>query len=254
MVAVLTAWARLLKIEGCRLGIRITDGQLSAFDAYLRALLESNRRVNLTSITDPQQVAITHFLDSLTCLLAAPFPPAAAVVDVGSGAGLPGIPLAIARPDLRVTLIESTGKKCHFLERVVGLLRLRNMGVMCARAEAVGHDPAHRESYDVVVARALAEAAVAAELCLPLAKVGGAVTLMKGPRAAEEIERAGAAISILGGEVEAVRRFTIKAPGESVSRTIVVVRKNQPTPDGYPRAPGRPGKRPLGIDTRRCEG
>lgn len=250
----MTAWARPLQMEGRRLGIRITDGQLRAFDAYLRALLESNRRVNLTSITDPQQVATTHFLDSLTCLLAAPFPHAAAVADVGSGAGLPGIPLAIARPDLRVTLIESTGKKCRFLERVVGILGLGKAGVACARAEAVGHDPEHRESYDVVVARALAEAAVAAELCLPLAKVGGAVMLMKGPHAAEEIDRAGAAISILGGEVEAARRFTINAPGEALSRTIIVVRKNRPTPDAYPRAPGRPGKRPLGIDTRRREG
>lgn len=251
---IVTDWQQVLRTQSAELGVELTDPQLGAFERYLGLLLEWNRRINLTSITDPARVAVLHFLDSLTCLAASAFPARSRVADVGSGAGLPGIPIAIARPDLRVTLIESVSKKCRFLEAAISTAGLRNAAVSCARAEAAGHDAGLRESFDVVVTRAVADLAVAAELCLPLARLGGAAVMMKGPGARDEIARGAAAVKILGGELELARDFTLQAPDERVSRTIIWLRKRAPTPERYPRAPGRPAKRPLGIDTPRSQG
>jgi len=247
-------WRERLRAAASRLGIELSDGQARAFELYLEALLDWNQRVNLTSITDPDQVAALHFLDSLSCLAAAPFVSGARVADVGSGAGLPGIPLAITRPDLRVALLESVAKKCRFLEHAAGLLSLGSVSVACTRAEHAGRDPTMRETFDIVVSRAVAELAVVAELCLPLVKVGGLGLFMKGPRAEEEVARAGEALSILGGKGEFARELTFPAQGESVRRVIIGVRKLKPTPQRYPRAAGRPARRPLGIDRRKNGG
>ena len=246
-------WRGWLQAESSRIGIRLADPQLDHFARYLGELLEWNRRANLTSITDPDEIAALHFLDSLTCLAALDFPTDARLADVGTGAGLPGIALAIARPDLRVTLIESTQKKCRFLEHVIHLLPLPNAVIQCGRAETAGRDPGLRESFDIVAIRAVARLAVAAELCLPLTRIGGAALVMKGPRAGEEVLEASPAIAILGGRIESTRNFLIPAPTGTAARTIIVLRKQTQTSPKHPRAPGKPAKRPLGIDrpTRR---
>jgi len=235
-------------VESSLIGVPLIDLQLDGFSRYLDELLERNRRVNLTSITAPDEVAALHFLDSLTCLAALDFPADARVADVGAGAGLPGIALAIARPDVRVVLIESIHKKARFLEHVVRRLPLPNVVVYCGRAETAGRNPLLRESFHVVVIRAVARLAVAAELCLPLARIGGAALVMKGPRGAEEAAEASSAIAILGGRMESTRDLLLPAPSGPVARTIIVLRKHAQTPPKYPRAPGKPAKRPLGID------
>jgi len=242
------SWQRQLLASSRALGIELTAAHIDAFAAYLDLLLDWNRRVNLTSITDPAEVAALHFLDSLTCLTVAPLRWNIRLLDVGSGAGVPGIPLAIVRPDLEVTLLESVRKKCRFVEAAVALLGLRWVSVDCRRAEEAGQDPARREAFDIAVTRAVAHAAVAAELCLPLVRIGGLAMVMKGPCAEQEVAEARMAIATLGGSVEFMRALTLPTPGGEVGRTIVGVRKIKQTPAQYPRRPGVPARRPLGID------
>lgn len=241
-------WRDALAAGSAAIGVPLTDAQLHSFGLYLDTLLDWNQRINLTAITDPNEVAALHFLDSLTCLPAFSFDANACVLDVGSGAGFPGIPLAIARPDLKVTLLESVRKKRRFLEHVVASLDLPSVSVKCARAETAGRDPTMRDAFDVAVTRALAELSTAAELCLPLVKVGGIALVMKGPKADDEISRADDAIAILGGMLEFTRDFDLPTPSGSAQRVIIGLRKAGATPDKYPRAPGIPAKRPISID------
>jgi len=247
-------WRQQLLDSSRSFGIELSAAQLDAFATYLSTLLEWNRRINLTSITDPAEIAALHLLDSLTCLFAYRPDANACVIDVGSGAGLPGIPVAIARPDLRVTLLECTRKKCRFLEHMIARAPLPQVSVDCRRAEDAGRDQATRETFDIAMTRAVAEVAVATELCLPLVKVGGAVLIMKGPQAQEEIARGVKAIATLGGELESARPFALPTPTGAAARVIVVLRKVHPTPEKYPRPPGIPAKRPLGIDRGRQRG
>jgi 16S rRNA (guanine527-N7)-methyltransferase len=241
-------WRGLLRDGARNLGIDLTGAELDAFECYMSLLLDWNRRVNLTAITDPAEIAILHFFDSLTCLAAASFGPNARVVDVGSGAGLPGIPIAVVRPDLGLTLLESTRKKCLFLEHAIGVIALSSVSVDCRRAEDAGRDPLLRGTLDVAVSRAVADLVVVAELCLPLVKVGGLMLAMKGPRVGEEMEQAQRGCAILGGKIEFARDFVLPA-AEPADRVIVGIRKIGPTSDRYPRRAGMPAKRPLGIDT-----
>lgn len=244
-------WRAALQHGAKGFGIDLTEAQAEACERYVSLLLAWNQRVNLTAITDPRKIAVLHLLDSLTCLAAVPIGTNARVIDVGSGAGLPGIPIAVVRPDLRVTLLEATRKKCRFLEDAVTALGLVGASVDCRRAEDAGHDPLLREAFDVAVSRAVADLAVLAELCLPLVKVGGLVLAMKGPRVGEEIAQGRRACAGLGGEVEFTRSFTLSAPDEPAERVIVGIRKVTATPEKYPRRAGTPSKRPLGIDTSR---
>jgi 16S rRNA (guanine527-N7)-methyltransferase len=190
----------LILAEGARalLHLDLTPAQLAAFETYARLLREWNERFNLTGITDDQGLQVKHFLDSLTVLPALPTG-AARVADVGTGAGFPGLPLKLIRPELRLTLIEATGKKVTFLEAVIAALNLSGVAVVKARAEEIGQDPAHRERYDAVLARAVAELPVLLEYTLPLARVGGAVIAQKGEAAPAEAETAEAAARRLGG-------------------------------------------------------
>ncbi len=237
---------RALLVEGARaFGLALSADQVAQFDRYLRALLDWNRRVNLTAITEPRAVVIRHFLDSLSCLLAFPAGEGLAVIDVGTGAGFPGLPLKIARPDLRLTLLEATAKKVRFLEHVVQALGMSSVVVIWGRAETLAHDPAHRERYDCVVARALAELAALAELCLPFARLGGRVIAPKKGAVAAEIARARTAISLLGGRLWEPVPVTL--PEEPERRFLVVIEKVQPTPPRFPRRPGMPVRRPLGV-------
>lgn len=239
----------ILKKGALALGVELGDREINQFSAYTALLLEWNKKFNLTRITDPAEIAVKHYLDSLTCLAAARFPEGALVADVGTGAGFPGVPLAIARPDMRLVLIEATRKKLTFLEALrQAILSLSKDGAPCielvhARAEDVGRLPEHRERCDVVVARAVAEMRVLAEYCLPLVKVGGVFIAQKGPDVEHELARARPGISALGGADPEVVRLTL--PGTDLRRSLVVIRKAKPTPGGFPRHGARITKKAL---------
>lgn len=228
------------------MGLTLTERQLDLFERYYRALVARNREINLTRITDYGDVQVRHFLDSLSCLSvmgAAGSLSGRRLIDVGTGAGLPGIPLQILAPDIRLTLLEATGKKADFLRDVVLALGLRDVEVITGRAEELGHAPAHRESYDFVLARAVAALPSLAELMLPLCKVGGRCIAQKKGNVAGELKQAEKAVTLLGGRVTAVPQVHIIA-GEN-DRYLVVIEKVEPTPERYPRRPGMPVKRPL---------
>ncbi|GAB4453867.1 MAG: 16S rRNA (guanine(527)-N(7))-methyltransferase RsmG [Anaerolineae bacterium] len=226
------------------LGLTLTDAQLAAFDAYRRELLRWNEQVNLTRIVDPAEITSKHFLDSLSVWVALrQLPGAKRVIDVGSGAGFPGLPLKIALPHLQVTLLESTGKKTKFLQHVVQLLDLRGVTILTARAEEAGRQPAHRGQYDVAVARAVAALPVLAEYLLPLVRVGGRAIAQKGQAPADELRAAANALGILGGK--ALPPLPVSVPGLEGERHLIVLEKVKPTPPQYPRRAGTPAKKPI---------
>jgi 16S rRNA (guanine527-N7)-methyltransferase len=231
----------LLTTTAAEWGLPLTQAQIDQFTTYADELRSWNERVNLTAISDPSQVIARHFLDSLRCALSWGEPPQR-LVDVGAGAGFPGLPLKIVRPELRLTLVESVAKKAIFLQHLVGVLGLSDVEIIVARAEAVGRDVAQRERYDVAVARAVAELRVLAEYCLPLCRVGGRFLAPKGIQVEGEVQAAQAAIAALGGRLLAVEVVQLPAVEP---RSLVVVEKVAPTPPTYPRAVGVPAKRPL---------
>ncbi len=225
------------------LELELTPAQLAAFETYARLLREWNERFNLTAITDDEGIQIKHFLDSLSVLKVLPAGPLR-LIDVGTGAGFPGLPLKLMRPDLTLTLVEATGKKITFLEAVVGELGLRGVTAVKARAEEIGQDRAHRERYDWAVARAVAELPVLLEYLLPLVKVGGRALAQKGATAPAESEAAQAAAHRLGGRL---REFVpVTLPALPDLRYLVVYDKIAATSKQYPRRPGLPSKAPLG--------
>ncbi len=228
------------------LGLALTAAQVEVFRRYRTMLLEWNRRFNLTAITDDEGIQVRHFLDSLTCLLVMEERGGVEdrrVVDVGTGAGFPGLALKIVRPAMRLTLVEATRKKTDFLRAVVAELGMDGVEVLHARAEEVGRMPRHREGYDWALARAVAEMRILAEYLLPLVRVGGYALAQKGEQAPAEVQRAERAFALLGGEVE--RLEPIALPGVADERYLVVVRKVAATPSRFPRRPGIPAKRPL---------
>lgn len=222
-------------------GISLSKAQCDQFAQYAAELQRWNDRVNLTAITDVDGIVVRHFLDSLYCACVWGNVPNT-LVDVGSGAGFPGLPLKIAFPAIRLTLIESVGKKAAFLQHMVEVLDLPQVTILTARAEAVGHDPAHREIYDVATVRAVAALRVLVEYCLPLVRVGGHVLTPKGAHVANEVTAAQRALAILGGEMLVVE--PVQLPALEL-RTMVVLHKIAPTPVAYPRAVGVPLRRPL---------
>ncbi|MBI2976639.1 MAG: 16S rRNA (guanine(527)-N(7))-methyltransferase RsmG [Chloroflexi bacterium] len=228
------------------LGAELTPAQLAAFRAYAAALSEWNEKFNLTAIKDAAGIEIKHFADSLSCLLAiraAPPVPRPAFVDVGTGAGFPGLPLKIMCPDIRLTLVESVGKKVTFLEHVVRALDLKDVTVLKARAEELGRLEAHREHYDWALARAVAEMPVLLEYLLPLVKVGGRALAQKGENAPAETQASERAARLLGGALAQI--VPVELPGVVEPRYLVVFRKTAATPAKYPRRPGVPSKEPL---------
>lgn len=253
-------WIGLLEKSASEAGFSLTEGQVEAFRAFREELLSWNTRVNLTSLTDDQDIVAKHFIDSLYCLrgleawrgwardgMTGGLSGWSSIVDVGSGGGFPGIPLAIVRPSGRVWLLESVRKKCEFLESVVKALGL-DARVVWMRAEDAGRDPSMREMFDGVVSRAVAAMPVLAEYCLPLCRVGGVFVAMKGPEGGAEAERAREAIAALGGRVSRVEEYDL--PWEKGKRSLVVVDKVRAVPAGYPRRAGIPAKKPLGGMTR----
>jgi len=236
-----------LSTDARELNIALTDRHVAAFETCFRELMAWNKRFNLTAITDREGVLVRHFLDSLSCLKAlsrAELEAGARVIDVGTGAGFPGLPLKIVCPGMRLTLLEATGKKVTFLEHLVKALELKQVDVIHGRAEELGQSPVHREHYDWALARAVAELPTLAEYLLPLVRVGGTVLAQKGEGAAAEVHGADKAITTLGGRTRQL--VPVELRGLAETRYLVVVDKVAATPEKYPRRPGMPNKRPLG--------
>jgi 16S rRNA (guanine527-N7)-methyltransferase len=224
-------------------GISLLPRQLALLDIYERELLDWNTRHNLTAIREPEKVRVKHFLDSLSAVLVMRNTPMERVIDVGTGAGFPGLPLKILYPNMRLTLVESVGKKAVFCDHIVSRLELEGVETLQERAEALGQQARHREAYDWAVARAVAVMPVLLEFLLPLVRVGGRVLAMKGESGPQEAQSAETAARLLGGHLRQLTPVTL--PGVAETRYLVVIDKVAATPSQYPRRVGIPAKRPL---------
>src|SRR5512135_363893 len=223
--------------------ISLTPRQIASLTTYERELLDWNQKFNLTAIRDSESVRTKHFLDSFSCVLAWGATPPRRLIDVGTGAGFPGLPLKILYPGMKLTLVESVGKKANFCEHLVRLLGLDGVEVIQARAEQVGCMPEHREQHDWAVARAVANMNVLSEYLLPLVRVGGTMLAQKGESGPAETQAAEKAIHLLGGKLRQV--IPVNLPGVVDDRFLILVDKTATTPPKYPRKPGVPVKRPL---------
>ncbi|MFO7682404.1 MAG: 16S rRNA (guanine(527)-N(7))-methyltransferase RsmG [Chloroflexota bacterium] len=223
--------------------LSLSETQLAQFDVYLALLLTWNERLNLTAVRDPHAIQIRHFLDSLSCALVTGDLNGRSLIDVGTGAGFPGLPLKILYPDLQLTLTDSVAKKTNFLRAVVAELGLANVTVLAERAETLGQQSAHRARYDWAAARGVAEMRVLVEYLLPLCKVGGHLLAQKGENAEKETAVARQALRMLGGGSPSLQ--AIHLPEVEQPHYLVVVEKMRETPAAYPRQPGIPAKRPL---------
>ena len=243
-------------------GLELSELQLGKFNRYYELLLEWNEKINLTAITAPDEVAVKHFVDSISVARLIPcgelssrdvlpssrvlpggISESCSLIDVGTGAGFPGIPLKILFPSLKLTLLDSLNKRLKFLQAVVEELELTNVTLVHGRAEEIGRSSNHRERYDVATARAVARLNVLCELCLPFVKKQGLFIAQKGAAAADELREAGRAIALLGGEL--AQNISVKLPGLDDSRALIAIRKIKPTPSAYPRQPGTPERKPL---------
>jgi len=223
--------------------VHLIGRQVLALATYEKELLSWNQKFNLTAIRDVDGIRVKHFLDSFSCVLAWKANPPARLIDVGTGAGFPGIPLKILYPSMQVTLVESVGKKAAFCQHLVELLRLDGIEILNARAEDVGQNPKHRECYDWAVARAVAKLNVLGEYLLPLVKVGGTMLAQKGESGPAEAQAAEHAMKLLGGQFRQIAEVTL--PGVVEQRYLVLVDKVHATPPKYPRKAGTPYKEPL---------
>lgn len=233
----------LLALEARDLGFELTLQQVDLFGIYLQEVREWNERINLTSIIDEEEIIVKHFLDSLTCLRAASFGDGIRVIDVGTGAGFPGIPVKICRPTIKLTLLDSLGKRISFLRHLCLRLHLSDVELIQGRAEEFGRTKGHREAYHRVLARGVAPLRVLAEYCLPFLMIGGLFLAFKGPRGREELGDAVAAIDLLGGEVRDVVGITL--PRNYGRREVLVIQKIRATPPTFPRRVGVPARNPL---------
>ena len=246
-----TSFQSELRALAAEAGLALSADQLAALERFARALAEAGRRLNLTSIAAPRAIMTLHLLDALSALpeltaeLAQLGPAQAplALADIGTGGGVPGIPLKLAQPRFALTLIESAGKKVRFLERQIRTLGLTRTRALQSRVEALGRDDGHRARYDVAVARGVARLPTLLEYALPLVRQGGLVLAYKGPGWPDEFAAAQDALRILGGETERV--IPVIIPGAAVTRRVAVFRKTRDTPARYPRGQGQPRRRPL---------
>lgn len=230
--------------EAARLfSLRLSPQQEAQLQRYAAELAAWNRRVNLTAITDARQVRVRHFLDSLSVAAHVPLRSGMRLIDVGTGAGFPGLPLHILHPDTQLTLLDATAKKLRFLDHLIHLLQLSGVRTLHARAEQAGRLPAERGAYDLVLARSVARMPALAEYLLPLARVGGQCVAMKGEGARQEVRHAARAIALLGGRVNRIAR--VQLPDVPQAHDLVILDKVAPTPAAWPRQPGVPTRRPL---------
>ena len=239
----MTAFEEILAARAGEAGIPLTAEQIGQFSVYHEMLLDWNKRMNLTAPTAPEDVAVKHIIDSLTAYDAALFDGARTLIDVGTGAGLPGIPLAVYAPHLTVTLLDSLNKRVRFLTEVTAAMGLPNVRCIHARAEEAARTAEHRAAYDIVVSRAVARLPVLLEYTLPFVRVGGTLLALKGRAYAEEQKEARRAAEVLGGGRITAR--PVHLPGLDDVRAILTVTKERQTPAAYPRGGGAPTRRPL---------
>lgn len=235
---------RTILIDGLKeLGIDASQEKLDKLMIFKKLMLEWNEKVNLTAITEEKEVFIKHFLDSATCLSTGYIKEGMRIIDVGTGAGFPGIPVSILKDGLKVTLLDSLNKRVSYLDEVIREVDLKDINAVHARAEEAGSSKIHREVYDIVLSRAVASMNVLCEYCLPFLKVGGYFLCQKGPDIKSELEEAGLAIKTLGGAVREVREYQL--PFSDIKHNIIVVEKISVTPTKYPRKPGKPAASPI---------
>ena len=234
-------FSNVLKAELQKLQIELNNEQIEKFYMYMNLLLEWNEKVNLTAITAPNEIITKHFVDSLT--INSYIEEGSKVIDIGTGAGFPGIPLKILRDDIEVLLLDSLNKRIIFLEEVINKLNLKKIKFIHARAEELGQDKNYREQYDMAVSRAVASVAVLAEFMLPYVKIGGACICMKGPKLEEELEQSKNAIKILGGRIDKIEKIIL--PNTDIERNILVIRKDTPTAVEFPRKMSKIKQNPL---------
>ena len=239
----MTAFEEILAARAAEAGIPLTAEQIGQFSVYHEMLLDWNTRMNLTALTAPEDVAVKHIIDSLTAYDAALFDGARTLIDVGTGAGLPGIPLAVYVPHLTVTLLDSLNKRVRFLTEVTAAMGLQNVRCIHARAEEAARTAEHRAAYDIVVSRAVARLPVLLEYTLPFVHVGGTLLALKGRAYAEEQKEARRSAEVLGGGRITAR--PVHLPGLDDVRAILTVTKDRQTPAAYPRGGGAPTRRPL---------
>lgn len=223
--------------------IKLDEKQIKQFYEYMNLLLEWNEKMNLTAITEKNEIILKHFVDCLT--ISKHIKQGAYMIDVGTGAGFPGIPIKIAREDVEIVLMDSLNKRINFLNDVIENLGLEKIETIHSRAEELGKNKNYREKFDVATSRAVANLNTLSEYMLPFVKKGGVAICMKGPDANEELDKAKKAISILGGTAREVYSFVL--PNSDISRNVVVVEKVRNTPAKYPRKAGTPAKEPIGL-------
>lgn len=216
---------------------------INKYQQYMEGVLEWNEKVNLTNITDPEEFVIKHFIDSIICIDYPELEEAGKIIDVGTGGGFPGVPLAIAAPDKEFILMDSLNKRLKIIDELCGQIGIGNVTTVHARAEELAKNKAHREQYDLCVSRAVANMATLAEYCLPFIKVGGCLMAYKGPDAEREVEEARKALYLLGGHVEEIREGNLKEFG--IDHKVVIIKKVKNTPSKFPRKAGTPAKEPL---------
>ncbi len=231
----------LVKKACADIGINLSDSQAEKFEKYYKLLIEWNEKINLTRIVEPEEVAVKHFADSLALTKYFDIPENASLIDVGTGAGFPGIPLKIFREDIKLTLLDSLNKRLNFLDTVAEEIGI-DVNTVHSRAEDAGKDVAQRESYDIAISRAVARLNTLCEYCIPLVKVGGSFIAMKAADYKEELKEAENAVKILGGEVVSVNEFNLEGAGE---RALIVINKKDNTSDKYPRAGKKIKNKPL---------
>ena len=231
-----------LVIKACsKIGIDLEESKAEKFEQYYKTLIEWNEKINLTRIVEPEEVALKHFADSLSILNYFDIPKGAKVIDVGTGAGFPGLPLKIYRADIELTLLDSLNKRLNFLQEVANEIN-EEVTTLHARAEDAGKDKSHREIYDISVSRAVARLNTLCEYCLPFVKVGGSFIAMKASDYKEELIEAQNAVKALGGEISSVNEFSLSGAGE---RAVIVIKKISPTPETYPRNAKKIKNKPL---------
>lgn len=229
--------------EACKeLTINLTEQQVFNFSFYMEQLIETNKVLNLTSITEPSEIVIKHFIDSLTLVDLLP-KGEFKCIDVGTGAGFPSLPIKLVLDEMQLTLLDSVAKKLNFVDGIIAKLELKNVSTLHARAEDTAKTPKHREAYDVCVTRAVARMNILTEYCLPFVKPGGVFYAMKGKELTEELDEAKKAITLLGGEIRQVK--TCRLPFSDIEHTIVSIDKKQQTPYNYPRKAAIVSKKPI---------
>jgi len=236
-------FGEVLKKAAHEYSLALTDSQIQDFCTYYQMLIEWNEKINLTAITSPQDVAVKHMIDSLACYDETFFKKGARVIDVGTGAGFPGLPLKIFRPDIELTLFDSLNKRILFLQAVAKELGITDINFIHNRAEDGGKNKGLREHYDIAVSRAVARLNVLCEWCLPFVAVGGFFIALKGSKYNEEVNQSRGAIKLLGGEIAKIQN--VKLPGLDDVRAIIFIKKIKKTPLTYPRRPGSAEKNPL---------